>query len=793
MIHDRVANGEMPPDPNLLPDAERTLLLAALSDALHEADLAEVRAVGRGPMRRLNRSEYEENLRDLLHLPHLDVRDILPEDREAEDCNKVSTALDITRVQLDAYLDAADVALRQAVASGIQRREPVVYRALATKMFPKAIDHAGRESAFYAKNSQMVPLTSDDLSRIRQENSHDDEMEVAIFRSATWPYYGYPDQFLANEPGEYRVRFQARAVRQVRDFRLVPALAPQPMTFRARQPSEADVSGDVRATGGIIDVHAEERIYETSVLLKRGETIEYSLLGLPVPFPITDHGGPLYYDFPPMPEGGHPGIAFRWIEITGPIDSTAWPPESHRALFGDLPIRQAINDTSRLRIEVLSDNPQQDARHLLQQFANSAARRDVSEADLEVFQQLIDQQLNAGAPFAEALLAGYKALLCSGHFLFLREPQDTSDSVAIASRLSHFLWNSRPDDQLRALSVSGSLSDSATLRSETNRLIEDAKFEKFIHNFTDYWLDLKELGRDQPDIRLYPEYRGDDYLQESMGWETRAFVLAMFRQNLPATCLVDSDFAMVNDRLARHYELTPVAGSSPRPVQLVRGSRRGGLLTQAAILKVTANGTTTSPVVRGAWVMDRIFGDPPPRPPTAVPAIAPDTRGATTIREILAAHAADEKCSACHARFDPVGLAMENYDVLGGWRDRYRGLEKGDEITGIDRAGHRYTYYVAEQVDGSGRLRDGQAFENLEQLQQILAKQPRQLARNLLHRLVTYATGTPVRLSDRREIESILTDCEAGGYRVRDLLHGLVQSRIFVGFDVVGLKNNEVK
>jgi hypothetical protein len=312
-------------------------------------------------------------------------------------------------------------------------------------------------------------------------------------------------------------------------------------------------------------------------------------------------------------------------------------------------------------------------------------------------------------------------------------------------------------------------------------MIADARFDAFIVNFTDYWLDLKDLSRDDPDIRLYPEYRGDDYLTDSMGRETRAFIKTLFHENLPITSLVESDFAMLNDRLARHYELPAVKGSHLRKVTLPASSPRGGLLTQAAILKVTANGTTTSPVVRGAWAMDRVFGQPPPSPPPGVPAAEPDLRGATTIREILEKHAADESCAGCHQRFDPVGLALESFDVMGGWRTRYRSLQQGDEVTGIDRAGHEYSYRVAAAIDTSGQTHDGHHFRDVEDLKEIFSREPRQLARNLVCRMLAYATGTPMRFSDRREIEQILDDCHDDGYRVRDLMHGLIQSRLFIG------------
>lgn len=778
-IHDRVAKGEMPPDGDL-PNAERTELVNTLSAELHEADLKQVQQLGRGPLRRLTRGEYEENLRALLRLPYLDVRDLLPADRAAYHSNKTSEVLDLTRVQLNAYLQAAGVALRAALAADVEPRVTTRYFARATKMFPKAVDHAGRESSFYAKKSKMIPLTSSDLARMRRRDDHDEDFEFALFRSAGWPYYGYPPDFVAKEPGVYRVRFAARAVRQIRDFRLVPATAPQPMTFRARKPSQADVTGDVRATGGVIDVAPSPGEYETTVLLKEGETFEYSLLGLPVPFPITSHGGPLYYDFPPMPVDGHPGVAFRWIEIVGPLDSPAWPPASHRVLFGDLPIRSAPAG-ARYPIEVISESPRADAARLLNRFTANAARQPLDASVVDFYLQLVLEQLDAGESFIAAMMTGYEAFLCSGHFLFLQEPRDGADQFALASRLSHLLWNSRPDAALLARAESGELSDPVGLRHETDRFIDDERFQQFIANFTRYWLDLKELKRDPPDIRLYPEYRDDDYLIESMEWETLGFVTTMFRENLPVTNLIDSDFVMVNDRLARHYGLPPVHGSRVRKVMLPEWSPRGGLLTQAAVLKVTANGTTTSPVTRGAWVMDRILGDPPPPPPPNVPAVEPDIRGATTIRAILEAHAASDTCAACHRRFDPLGMALESFDILGAWRDRYRSLEKGDEITGIDRAGHKFSYRVAGAVDTAGQLEEGTAFQDIEELKPLLADKSRQMAGNLLERFVVYATGTPVRFSDRAVLESILDECQEEGFRTKDLLHGVIQSRIFRG------------
>lgn len=179
--------------------------------------------------------------------------------------------------------------------------------------------------------------------------------------------------------------------------------------------------------------------------------------------------------------------------------------------------------------------------------------------------------------------------------------------------------------------------------------------------------------------------------------------------------------------------------------------------------------------------MERLIGQPPPPPPPSVPAVEPDIRGAKTIRDLMALHTKEKSCASCHAKFDPVGLALESFDILGGWRTRYRGIEEGERITGIDRAGHDFSYTLSATVDPSGRLVDGREFKNIHDLKTILAANPRQLARNLLHQFTVYATGTPVRYSDRREIESLLDACKKDGYRVRDLMLALVGSEIFTG------------
>ena len=765
-VHDRVEKGEMPPKGSGISATQRAEFVKLLNAQIYAADLAEIKASGRGPMRRLNRDEYEQNLRDLLQLPHLDIRDLLPADREAHHFNKVSETLDMSRVQLMAYLDAAEVALQQAMVKTPQPPVAMHYRAGGKQLsFVRAIT-GEKQSMFFARNS--VGIDSNEKG-----DEADPSVEMAMFRSPGWPYAIFPKKLVTPAAGTYRVRFSARAVLQQPGFVLKPATQPVPLTFRSRRPTNHDIAEDVKSVGGIMDIQPNAQpdagIYETLVQLGAGQTVEYGLLGLPVPQPDAQ-GITGSYRFPPFPEGGQPGIAFHWMEVEGPLAPETWPPASHRVLFDNL------------GVEVKSANPTQDAKRLVRRFISLAARQPVPEDAVAKFEQLTLSRLNNGAPLAEALLAGYKAFLCSDLFLYLPEPKLANDHFAVANRLSHFLTDSRPDATLAELAQQGKLRNAAVLRRETDRLIAGDSFKRFVTHFTDYWLSLRDLRRDDPDIRLYPEYRLDDYLVESMGMETRAFFTAMVRENLPATTLIDADFTFANDRLARHYGFTPLVGSALRKVTLPQDSPYGGLLTQGSILKITVHGVATSPVLRGAWVMDHLIGQPPPPPPPGVPAVEPDIRGAKSMRELLALHTKSATCASCHAKFDPVGLALENFDVMGRWRTNYRGLETGQRITGIDPSGHDFSYTIANAVDASGQLADGRSFNDVHALKAIFKSNPRQLARNLLHQFTVYATSTPVRFADRREIETILDACAKDGYRVGDLLRALVQSKIFVGY-----------
>jgi hypothetical protein len=254
----------------------------------------------------------------------------------------------------------------------------------------------------------------------------------------------------------------------------------------------------------------------------------------------------------------------------------------------------------------------------------------------------------------------------------------------------------------------------------------------------------------------------------------------MLRHDLSVRHVLHSDFAMLNERLAEHYQIAGVRGPEIRKVTLPANSHRGGLLTQGAVLKVSANGTTTSPVVRGAYVLDRILGTPPDPAPKDVAAIEPDIRGTTTIREQLDKHRNQTFCAGCHAKLDPPGFALESFDVTGRWRTSYRSIPASakDKIVAIPGSDIRH-YIDGPKIDPSYRLADGREFQDVDSFKQLLLAQPEQLARCMTEKLITYLTGARVQFADREVVEAIVQRTASNDYGLRTLLHEAIQSRVF--------------
>jgi hypothetical protein len=506
---------------------------------------------------------------------------------------------------------------------------------------------------------------------------------------------------------------------------------------------------------------------------------------------------------PLMESDGAPAVAFRWMEVEGPLPDGPVAP-GYRVLFGDRPVRRVAPDddldaarpapdrkdriqrgaTPRealegVTFEVATAAPERDAEILIRTFLGRAYRRPATEEEIARYVRLARDQMRVGLTFTEAMLAAYTAVLLSPGFLQVDGRPGPLDDYALATRLALFLWSAPPDAALRARADRGELGRPEVLRAESERLLRDARSRRFVEAFLDFWLDLRKMEATAPSSTLYNDYDWDDALREAALAETQLFFADLVARDLPARNLVHSRHTFVNERLAAHYRIPDVAGVAMRRVALPAGSPRGGLLGQAAILKVTANGTTTSPVHRGKWVAERLLGVTVAAPP-AVPAVEPDIRGATTIREQLAQHRADRSCAACHARIDPYGFALESFDVLGGWRDRYRVIAEGEpRIPGRGKDGVAFAFSHGAPVDPSGELPDGRRFADVHGLKRLLLADEARVARTLTEQLVLHATGAPVRFADRPVIERILARARVRGYGVRTLIHEIVQSDLF--------------
>ncbi|MCX6952647.1 MAG: DUF1592 domain-containing protein [Verrucomicrobia bacterium] len=433
-----------------------------------------------------------------------------------------------------------------------------------------------------------------------------------------------------------------------------------------------------------------------------------------------------------------------------------------------------------VRVEVASENPHQDAERLLRNFVQVAYRRPVRAGEVERFLGLFEREWDFGSGFARSMLTAYTGVLASPGFVFVEEQTGKLDDMMLATRLSLFLWNSLPDAVLRAKAERNELHHPEVLRAETERLLNSPRAARFVEAFTDYWLDLRKIDDTSPSSTIYNDYEMDDPLKLAALDEPRLFVAELLRADLPARNVVDANFTFLNARLAAHYGIPGVEGARMRRVPLPPGSDRGGLMTMASVLKVTANGTTTSPVLRGHWIAERILGLEIQPPPPSVKAVEPDIRGAVTIRQQLAKHREDASCASCHIKMDPPGFALESYDVMGGRRDRYRAVAEGvAPVRGFGMSGQAFAFHYGLPVDAAGELPDGRAFKDVREFKALVLKDERAIARNLAKQLVTFATGAPVGFTDRAELDRILQRTVPRHYGLRTLVHEIVQSPLF--------------
>ncbi len=462
-----------------------------------------------------------------------------------------------------------------------------------------------------------------------------------------------------------------------------------------------------------------------------------------------------------------PGLVIGKVSVTGPLE--AWPPRSRTALL------EGFDATAPELSQI---------RQILLRLLPRAFRRPVEPQEVEPFVSLAGAALDEGRSFQAALTLALKGVLCSSDFL-MREAgcpanraadSKTNGETALASRMSYFLWSSLPDQELLSLASTGTLHEPNALRTQTERMLQDPKSARFVESFTGQWLGLRNIRFTEPDAKLYPEF--DEMLRHSLVEETRRFFQEILDRNLSLLDFADSDWTILNERLAGHYEITGVHGQAFRRVTLPAESPRGGILGQASWLKVTANGTTTSPVVRGVWVLENLLGKPTPPPPRGVPAIEPDIRGAVTVREQLEKHRSMESCAVCHRQIDPFGLALENFDPIGNWRRWYRTLGPGYQAKAQVR-NVAVSYRLGRAVDAQTEWPDGEKVQDIRDVKRMLRAEPRQITRCLTEKLLTYALGRPMVFSDRPAIEGIVSRVEQQNYGFRSLVQEVVLSPLF--------------
>jgi len=453
-----------------------------------------------------------------------------------------------------------------------------------------------------------------------------------------------------------------------------------------------------------------------------------------------------------LKHGKMPHIRIHEVQIKGPLYDE-WPPEPQRVVFGEKGF-----SASRKK-EILHD------------FAERAFRRPVADDEVQRFVDLAEKRITEAHSPREATLDGIKAILCSPSFLYFDEAAEKENGRLsawdLANRLSYFLTASLPDEPLRALAASGEILKKETILAETARLLDDPKSDNFIAGFLDSWLNYRALGDQPPDRNNAAPYYYDD-LETAMKTETRLFLRHLLTANAPITDFLDSDYTFVNRPLAEHYRLdAPFTHDNAYTFQKVSldDRRRGGLLGMGGVLTVSSNGIETSPVVRGVYVMENILGTPPPPPPDEVPALEPDTRGTTTIREQLAKHRELATCADCHQRIDPPGFALENFDPIGRWRTSYPQVNKK---------------VPAVKIDPSGELYDGRKFEHLPDFKKLLLDQKDQFTRHLTERLLSYGAGRRIELLDRPRVDAVVAQVKEDDYGMRTLLEGVVTSEIFL-------------
>jgi hypothetical protein len=790
---EQIERGTMPPAKKRQPEAqERHQAVLLLEGAV--ASFAESKPLrDSAVLRRLNRTEYRRTLEDLLHLDlsRRDPTTKFPDDNRshgfASDGGKLVTSSYLMRHYLTVAKDVVDRAVH------FEAQPETRTWSLSAPFEKTAQGHRHSEREWYAKT-------------LREPQPY----QTLEYRDSSVPLEELRDGVPV--AGWYSIRVLAEAKFRHADMdakkmfggtALIDPSQPHRLamtlsTLVGVDPANKDAVrdaligsyGDVVSTDGravaLWDVPDDAPTWlECRVWLEAGQFPQFSFQNGPsnsnyrITGFVKDNKYTLldkrqlaaYEEANQGGDWGHliffetPRIRLHKAEVRGPVNEQ-WPPASHRTIFGDTQYASAK------------------AGAVLRAFAGRAWRRPIADEEVEPILKLVQTAEKvataAGAPAEQAaqsaITQGVRAVLCAPEFLYREERSSKLDGHEIASRLSYFLWSSLPDEKLMARAAAGNLATPETRRKEAERMLADARSDSFVREFLDGWLAMRKLGSMKPQGGGFSIYY-DDHLEPAMRTESRLFFKRLLQTNGPIADFLDSDYTFVNRALAKLYGIDwqtaepslgkPVEGLTRHDLQpdgagdspsqgfarvKLADKRRGGLLGQASVLTLTANGVDTSPVIRGTWLLENILGAPPSPPPPNVPVVEPDIRGATTLRQRLEKHRENAACAGCHRQIDPPGFALESFDAIGRWRGHYNPVNN-----------------KALPVDPSGVF-NGHEFQDVTGFKTALLQRQPQFARCLVEKLLMHALGRELSAADRPAIRRIVDQAAADGYRLRDLV-----------------------
>jgi mono/diheme cytochrome c family protein len=708
----KVRAGMMPPAGSPRPDEPtRQSLVASLEATLDQAARSRPNP-GRPLAHRLNRAEYANAVRDLLALD-VDVTSMLPPDDSSGGFDNNADVLGVSPVLLESYLTAAERI--SALAIGDPKTPPVgeLYRV--------------RQDASQDRHLEGMPIGTMGGLKLHTTLPLDGEyqFQVRLFRTNLGTMRGleYPHQLEISVDG---VRVHLASFGGDKE---ITASSDNPTTtgdsvdgrFTARVPLKA---GPREITVAFLEkTHALNTRRLENYLRSSSDTIDFS---------------------------GSPHI--DEVILTGPFNPTG---------VGDTPSRRRIFSC---RPKTVADEDAC-AQRIVSALARRAYRGDVSREDLQALQQFFRQGRADGGTFDSGIDLALRRMLVSPKFIFRveRDPVDVAaggtyqlSDLALASRLSFFLWSAPPDEELLDLAEKGRLKTPPILERQVKRMLGDPRSEALIDNFLAQWLQLRNLKGKQPNSHEFPDF--DDNLRAALQREVELFFAAIMREDRSVMDLLDANYTFVNERLAQHYDIPYVYGTHFRRVTLQDDARRG-LLGKGALLMVTSHPHRTSPVLRGKWVLENVLGAPPPPPPDVVPPFEEDIEAGKprSVRERMEQHRRNPACAGCHRMIDPAGLALENFDAVGGWRTRDGGTR-------------------GTPIDASGQLVDGTPINGVAELRKALMREPRVFAQTLSEKLLTYAVGRGLAASDMPAVRAIARDAQRDGYKFSSIVLGIVRS-----------------